>query len=477
MRIAMVAGEANPFCKSGGLADVILPLSLEYVKSGHDVFVLVPFYKLIKDRKLARFCRVGQLDVHMSWRHEQADVFFSRYEGINYFFIGSISYFDRERMYGYDDDGERFAFFQLAALAWLNQVEGGVDVIHVHDHQAAMIPALLKEKKADYPNLAMAKTVLTIHNPAFKGYLNPDALPELYELPRWLYDGGQVRFEGMVSTLKAGIIYSDKITTVSPNHAKELLTPEGSMGLSGVLKLRERDFVGIVNGIDEEEWNPATDYFLIKNYDRASFREGKAASREKVVTLFGLSDKGGPSFGLVSRLTSQKGVDILLPVVEKILADGNLLFLCGSGDPVYEERLRALQERFPKQFGLYVGFNSQLAHDIYAGSDFFLMPSQFEPCGIGQLIAKRYGALPIARATGGLKDTIISFDGKNGAEADGFLFEDYDVQGFEWAVKSAKAAYSNKKIFAKLVANAMEADHSWTHSGQQYLDLYLSLMD
>ena len=477
MRIAMIAGEANPFCKSGGLADVILPLSLEYAKAGHDVFVLVPFYKLIKDQRIARFNRVGQMDVRMSWRHEQADVFFARYEGINYFFISSIPYFDRERMYGYEDDGERFAFFSLAALQWLDQLEGGVDIIHVHDHQAAMIPVLLKEKKEHYPHLANSKSVLTIHNPAFKGYLAPSALPELFELPLSLYDDGQTRFGDMVSTLKAGIIYADKITTVSPNHAKELLTPEGSMGLDGVLRLREHDFSGIVNGIDEEEWDPNSDHFLIRNYDVSSFREGKAASREKVVAMFDLSDKGGPAFGLVSRLTSQKGVDILFPVIEKILSGGNLLFLCGSGDSYYEEQLRRLQERFPHQLGLYVGFNSQLAHDIYAGADFFLMPSQFEPCGIGQLIAKRYGTLPIARATGGLKDTIVSFVGNNADEADGFLFDEYEASAFESAVKAAKAAYSNKKTFAKLVVNAMEADHSWAQSGQQYLSLYLSLVD
>ena len=477
MRIVMAASEANPFCKSGGLADVILPLSKEYVKAGHKVTVMIPFYKSIKDKNLARYDRIGEHLVTMNWRYQYAKYFTFNYHGIEYIFVGNPYYFDRDNLYGYGDDGERFAFFSLACLEYLDKCGEQIDIIHVHDHQTAFIPTLLKEKRGYYPNLLDTKTVLTIHNPAFKGMLEPSALPELFELPISLYENGAVRFGNGVSTLKAGILYADKVTTVSPNHAKELLTPELSMGLSGVLELRKEDFSGIVNGIDEEEWDPSNDPFLSKTFNRDTFAEGKKASRAKMAFYRDLKNPVGPCFGLVSRLTEQKGGDLIIAGLEYILSRGHLAFVCGSGDGEIEWRLHDLKARYPQTFGLYIGYNNQFAHDIYGGCDFFLMPSRFEPCGIGQLLAKRYGTLPIARATGGLVDTICPWTGRNYAHADGLLFKDFTSQAFIAAIKSAESLYSKPKMMEHLVQNAMDCDHSWAHSGASYLALYQQILD
>lgn len=475
MRIAMLSGEANPFCKSGGLADVILPLSAEYAKQGHEVFVFVPFYQLIQAKHLVPFTHVRSLDIELSWRHQQADFFQGEWAGIHYIFVGNQYYFDRERLYGYDDDGERFAFFTLACMAYLNEL-GHFDIIHVHDHQVGFAPVLLKEKAWCYPNLGHTKTVLTIHNPAFKGWLSPDALEDFFGLPRSLYDEGPVRFEWGVSTLKGGIMYSDKITTVSPTHAKELLTPEGSFGLSGVLTLRENDFCGIVNGIDEVEWDPSKDKLLAGNFSSKEFAKGKLACKKAIFEACQVPYREGPTFGVVSRLTEQKGVGLLCNALEDILNKGYTAFVVGSGDYGLEQALQSLRDRYPEQFGIYIGFNNPLAHNIYGGCDFFLMPSLFEPCGIGQLLAKRYGTLPIARATGGLADTIVSYNGQNEKEANGFLFNDFDIWGLLWAISEAEKVYAKPKLMSQLIKNAMECDHSWALSGNAYLALYASML-
>lgn len=470
--IIMVASEGNPLCKSGGLADVIFSLSEELTKKGNKVAVILPFYKSIKDiRKLFKFVRTGHAVIEMSWRHQEAEFFRAEYKGLIYYLIGNHYYFDRDMLYGYEDDGERFAFFSLAALHLANSFQEIPDIIHVHDHQSAMIPCLKKEKGGAYPNLANTKTVLTIHNPAFKGYLNDDALGELFGLPHYLYDEGNVRFDGAVSTLKSGIMYADKIATVSPTHRLELLNPSTSMGLDSVLRLREDDFLGIVNGVDYEEFNPAHDSFLFSPYDHNNFAEGKAKNRARLVAQGELKDDGGPSFGMVSRLTSQKGLDLIIGAVEKIASEGHLVFILGSGDPYYENELQRLRDTYPTKFLFYRGYSNQVAHDIYASSDFFLMPSSFEPCGIGQLIALRYGTLPIARATGGLADTIVT----DGEKADGFLFSDYSQYAFDEAINRAEQVYFEEKSMQKMIVSAMKADHSWGKSADEYIALYNQL--
>ncbi|MBO5528597.1 MAG: glycogen synthase [Bacilli bacterium] len=472
MRIAMVASEANPLCKTGGLADVIWSLSHELVQMGHDAFIVIPFYKTIKDKNIAKVTRVGKYEVRLSWRRQLAEIFKTEINGVTFYLIGNDFYFDRDNLYGYGDDSERFAFYTLAVRQFFPFLNEKVDVIHIHDWQVGMLPVLIREQSLYEPVYDEVKFVMTLHNEAFKGYFDRYFLNHFYGLGDYLYDDGRVRFDNMVSSLKSGIIFSDKIVAVSPNHAKELLTPGDDMRLDGVLSMRSADFTGIVNGVDEEEFDPEHDPLIAKNFSASKHAAGKKACRQKLIQSFELNDDDAPIFGLVSRLTFQKGIDLILAHAETLLNSGAKLVILGSGEKGLEEGFQSLHDRYPGQCGVYIGYSNQIAHDVYAGSDFFLMPSLFEPCGIGQMIAQRYGTLPIARAVGGLKDTIVAYDGENEKVADGFLFENYDVNGLAYACDLALGVYADKKKMNKLLVNAMKANHSWRKSAELYLGIY-----
>jgi len=476
MKIAMVASEINPLVKSGGLADVVYSLSKELVIKGEEVCCVLPYYQSIRYNGKLKTKRLGSFEVSMAWRKQSAEVFRTYIDGITFYLIGNDYYFDRESLYGYDDDGERFAFFTLASEQLFKFVHFQPDVIHVHDWQVGMLPVLIKEKDPADPFYGQVKTVLTIHNPAFKGMLDRYFLNNFYGLSDELFDNGSVRFDGMVSTLKSGIVYSDRITTVSPNHAQELLSSEGGKGLDGILKLRQRDFVGILNGIDTAEFNPAGDRLIASPYDAKTFQIGKKLNRERLLQTNLLTDNGGPIYGFVSRLTSQKGIDLILRSMPHLLNEGTMLVALGSGEFELERGLENLRSAYPKQVGVFIGFNNVRAHEIYAGSDFFLMPSLFEPCGIGQMIAQRYGTLPIVRSTGGLKDTVTGYDGQNGDKANGLSFETYDEGGLTYACGLAQKLFDDKKAFGRLVVNAMELDRSWNKSADEYLKVYHSLV-
>ena len=471
MKIAMVASEANPLCKTGGLADVVYSLGKELVILGEEVSVILPFYKKIKDQPGLKLKRLGSYDVFLSWRRQVADIFLCYVDGIAYYLIGNDYYFDREDLYGYDDDGERFAFFTLATRSLFPFLSLQMDVIHIHDWQPGMLPALVREQSLDEPAFKGTKFVMTLHNEAFKGLIDRYFLNHFYGLDDILFDDGRVRFDGMVSTLKAGIIYSDEVVTVSPNHAQELLSPGDPMRLDGVLALKEGHFQGILNGIDLLEFDPAEDPLIGRNYDATSFQEGKKACKERLLRTGLIPVSDGPVFGLVSRLTAQKGVDLVIQGARGIFAKGGKLAVLGSGEYDIEIALENLRAEYPKQMTIYRGFNNQLAHDIYSGSDFFLMPSLFEPCGIGQMIAQHYGSLPIGRKVGGLVDTIIPY-GDGRSDATGFLFDDYSGSAFWSQIESAFAVYNNPKVMNALIENAMNVDHSWKTSAESYLALY-----
>ena len=475
MNIAMVASEINPLAKSGGLADVIYSLSKEYRKKGNKVICVMPFYKSIDTCKY-KVKHLGTYEVDVGWRRQEADLYKVRIANIDFYLIGDYYYFGRDGLYGYDDDGERFAFFAIAARNLFGFIDFTPDIVHVHDWQAAIIPCLLKEQSKNDPRFASTHTVLTIHNPAFKGMLDPHFLGDFFNLPMDLYEDGSVRFEDRFSTLKAGIYYADKITTVSPTHRAELLTEEGSQGLCSVLRFRKDDFTGIVNGVDEAEFNPRKDLFIPLQYGLKNMAEGKAAARASLIQKCGLKDNGGPVFGMVSRLTYQKGVDLLLSSAKFSLSRGAMLFVLGSGEAHLEWGLEQLRQQFPEQVGIYIGYSAERAHEIYAASDFFLMPSLFEPCGIGQIIAEAYGALPVARATGGIVDTVIDYNGENADVATGILFKDYDEGGLCYGMYQAEVLYHNEKAFRLMQHNAMKAKHSWKDSAELYLGVYRELL-
>lgn len=474
MRVLMVASEARPFSKSGGLADVVYSLSKELVGLKEEMTVILPLYQQIKNNPDFTLEKISSFIVNMNWRRQSASIYHTQYEGIQYYFVGNDYYFNRPNLYGYEDDVERFAFFSLAVNEFILR-NNYFDVVHIHDWHAGMLACLMRELPISKEPLKNTKIVLSIHNPAFQGMMDPSALGNFYGLPQYLYENGQVRFDNRVSSLKTAIVYADKITTVSPNHRYELLTPEGSMGLYKVLELREYDFVGILNGIDYGEFNPKEDKFLQYPYNGVNISKQKSSNKLKLLDDFDLEDVSRPLFSMVSRITWQKGLEILLPCIEHLLNHGCNVMVLGSGDYYYEQELEKLLRKYPSRLAIYIGYNDELAHRIYGSSDFFLMPSLFEPCGLGQMIAQRYGTLPIVRYTGGLKDTVFGFDGKNDKYANGFGFNDYSVHAListcDWALYN----YQNKKLMLKLQRNALKTDNTWVKSAKEYLKLYKNL--
>lgn len=475
MKITMIASESRPFCKTGGLADVVYSLSKELAVMGEEVTVILPFYQSIKDSIKEPVEFIDSFAVDMSWRHHEAKVYQSQADGIKFYFIEHW-YFDRNHLYGDGDDGERFAFYCLAARELLNRLKDTPDIIHCHDWQSGMFPCLIKENEYYRQRFQKTRFVMTIHNPAFQGMLGRDALGNLYNLPDYLYDDGRVRLMDHVSTLKAGIAYADKVTTVSPNHRQELLTPEGGMHLDGDLRLREWDFCGILNGIDYLEFDPAHDKFIPAPYTATTMIKNKKVCHDELLKELHINDYGFPLFSIVSRLTWQKGIDILIPAIEELAYKGCNIVILGSGERQYELEFERLRAAYPDKIAIYIGYNDALAHRIYAGSDFFMMPSLFEPCGLGQMIAQRYGTLPIVRRTGGLKDSVINFDSGNEETSNGFGFDNYHPDDMRYTCMYAYDTWFNKPLIHKLMKNAMKTDNSWARSARSYLGLYKELV-
>ena len=478
MKIVMVASESRPFCKTGGLADVVYSLSKELVVQGEEVSIILPYYDAIA-RKLPKseLKKAASFNTHMSWRQQSVDVYTKIEEGIHYYFVENQQYFERGHIYGDFDDGERFAFFTMAVKEFLLTKKLYPDIVHVHDWQAGMLPCLLKMDPICQKKFAKTKHVFTIHNPAFQGLMPKFTLGDFYNFTDELFDNGAVRFKDQVSTLKAGIVFADKITTVSPTHHLELLSPQGGMGLDGVLRYREWDFSGILNGIDYLEFNPSDDKVIAQPFTASTITSGKKANREALFKEFGLKNNKGPVYSLVTRITWQKGFDIIFPAVEELINRGATIIMLGSGEYNYEQKWEELKRKYPDRIGLYIGYSDPLAHKIYAASDFFIMPSLFEPCGLGQMIAQRYGTLPIVRRTGGLRDSVICYDGNNKETANGFGFDDYSVYEMSRTSHYAFDVYQDKKLLHQLMKNAMLTDNSWQKSTQEYLKLYQLLLN
>lgn len=469
MKIVFVASEANPFIKTGGLGDVVYSLAAEFANLDHEVAIILPFYNRIKENITSSLEQVGRFSVDLSWRKAECKIFYTQYRRINYFFLDNDRYFNRRNIYGEQDDGERFAFLSLASLKLMKDFNLAPDIVHVHDWQVGMIPCLLKESHDDY--FSKTKSILTIHNPAFQGTFERDYILDLYSLPDYVYDDGAIRLNDRVSTLKAGIMYADRITTVSPTHKNELLTTEGR-GLEGALRLREYDFVGILNGIDYNEFSPSTDKAISSNYTIDDFYNAKQVNKETLLKRFNLRNLGLPVYGIVSRLTWQKGIDLVIPMIRNLVHRGCNFVILGSGEYELEQQFEQLRREFPYNVGIYIGYSDELAHLIYAGSDFFLMPSLFEPCGLSQMISQRYGTLPIVRKTGGLNDSVICYDNHNEDKANGFGFSPNSVEEFIRTVSFSFEIYWNLPLRKKLMKNALNTDNSWVKSAAEYLKVY-----
>lgn len=472
MKILFVASEASPFIKSGGLGDVVGALPKNLVNLGFDVRVVIPKYRDISDKYKSQMKYIKNFNVEVGWRNQYCGVFELNLDGAIYYFIDNEYYFLRGGMYGYGDDGERFCFYDKAVLSMIKEIGFRPDIIHCHDWQTGMIPVLLREQYMWDEYYRNIKTVFTIHNLAFQGVYGRGVLTELLNLGEHLFDNGALEHYGNVNFMKGAISYADNVTTVSETYANEIQTPEFGETLDGLLRYKKFNLKGILNGIDYDEYNPKEDRLIYANYDIENI-VGKEENKINLQKELGLkASKDIPLMGLVSRLTNQKGVDLVINLINSIMdRDEVQLVILGTGDANYENHLKHLEYVYKGKLCVNTMFSNSLAHKIYAACDIFLMPSLFEPCGLGQLIALRYGSLPIVRETGGLKDTITPYNKFTG-EGNGFSFKDYNSNDFIYVVNEALELYKDKEKWNNIVVNAMSSKNSWEGSASEYIKLY-----
>ena len=478
MNIVMAASEAFPFCKTGGLADVVGSLSQQLAgRKGNKVLLFLPHYRNI--RRVSSLKVVpGVFLVPVGGRIEQVSLSYINWGNVLVFFVGNRKYFDRPDLYrtkmgDFLDNDERFILFSRAVLEGCKFVGFRPDIIHCHDWQTALIPAYLKTVYKLDAFFTRTRSLLTIHNIAYQGHY-PYSSFEKAGFHPVDFISNKFEYYGGISFLKSGIVFADNVNTVSPNYAKEVQTdPSMGFGLEGLLKHRSKNFFGIVNGIDTEIWDPEIDTLLPIGYDAHSFSKNKPVSKQLLQQQTQLKeDSTKPVVGIVSRLDYQKGLDIAYSVIEK-LHDKAQFVVLGMGDPVVEKQYRQLAKKYPASIAYVDKLDEELAHHIYAGADLFLMPSRFEPCGLSQMISMKYGTLPIVSKVGGLLDTVVGYkENSDNAAATGFFIQQFSENGIQSALEQALAVYSDKKMWNKLVKNAMLKDNSWDKSAQDYMALY-----
>ncbi|MCO7130053.1 glycogen synthase GlgA [Lactococcus garvieae] len=478
MKVLFASSECAPFFKTGGLGDVTGALPKELAKNPDmQVAVILPYYKYgIAEHYKAQIKDEFWDYVNVGWRHEYVGVKRLVQDNITYYFLDNENYFGRDEIYGYGDDGERWAFFCLAIAQLMERLDFIPDVLHVNDCHTAMLPFILKEKYQWINAYRNIKTVLTIHNIEFQGIMQGSALSELFGMGMERYHEGVVRHNDMLNSLKTGILYADRVNTVSPTYAQEIQTPEFGCGLDAILRYVSDKLVGIVNGIDYDVYNPATDTRIDHHFSSADLK-GKAQMKQTLQKRVGLPlavDK--PLIGIVSRLTTQKGFDLVLERMDDILSQDVQVVLLGTGYADIEQGFRYFSEKYPEKCAAIISFDLKLAQEIYAASDFFLMPSAFEPCGLSQMIAMRYGTLPIVHEIGGLKDTVQPYNPYT-AEGTGFGFVDFTGQVLVNTINQALNLYASEPdIIQKLRVRAMKQDFSWKTKAEQYIQLYQEII-
>lgn len=475
MNILMAASEAHPFIKTGGLGDVIGALPKSLNKLGVDVRVVMPNYRDIKKEIKDKLKYINNFNIKIGWRNQYCGVFEYDYEGVKFYLLDNEYYFKRDGLYGYYDDGEKFAFFSRAVLEFVKRLDWIPNIIHCNDWQTGMIPVLHKLEYIKEEKLKDIKTIFSIHNLLFKGEFTKEVLPDLFGYDYEAFNNGSLELYGGVSFLKGGINYSDIVSTVSKTYAEEIKTSEYGEKLEGLLRYRGSSLKGIVNGIDYEEYDPEKDKIIYENYTVNSI-EDKYVNKEKLQEELKLPvNKNIPMIGMVSRLTHQKGCDIIINSLEEILEEEVQVVVLGTGESIYEEAFRDFERRHVGKVRAKITFSNDLAHKIYAASDMFLMPSLFEPCGLGQLIALRYGTVPIVRETGGLKDTVTPYNEYNNM-GNGFGFRNYRSEELLKIVRYALSIYRNKSDWESIVLKAMNSDNSWEKSAKEYMDLYADIL-
>jgi starch synthase len=482
MSIFTVASEAIPYAKTGGLADVAGTLPSCLTRAGADLFMVLPYYRGIRKMGLPAVLALDTLDVDLGgmvlpsrvWRHERED-------GVVCFFIEREDLFDRPNLYGtargdYYDNMERFSYFCRATLHLLRELKMRPHIIHCHDWQTGLIPALLKGPFSDMAGRGGSRCVFTIHNIGYQGIFPADKI-SLTGLDKALFFHPEaLEYWGRISLLKAGILYSDSVTTVSPTYAKEILTPSMGMGLEGVLAKRRESLRGILNGVDYRVWDPSKDKELPWNYGPGHM-EGKKMCKKGLTAEMGLDPEmeKRPLMAMISRMDKQKGFDLLMEVLDHIMDLKAGLVILGEGGRDIEQALRGYSERHKGKMSLTIGFDESLAHRIMGGADIFLIPSRYEPCGLTQMYALKYGTVPLVRSTGGLEDTVVQFDRKRG-RGTGFKFDAYSPEAFREALNAAVACFDKPAEWRQVVGNGMVQDFSWNRSAESYMELYKDLI-
>lgn len=475
MQIVFASAECAPFVKTGGLGDVAGSLPAALVRAGAEVIVMVPKYATIKDEYKAQMEHFSDFYVSLGWRNEYCGLEKLEHDGVTYMFIDNERYFARDYPYGFFDDGERFAFFSKAITESLQHLPEGFecDILHCNDWQTALAPVFLREFYQGLPLYDRVKTVFSIHNVAFQGQFSDTVMEDILGVAHIPAAASQLRCDACsINYMLGALRYADAITTVSPTYANEIQTPEFGEGLDGVLRERSYALQGILNGIDVAGFDPATDKRIAANYT-VDDRSGKAVCKAKLQEELGLEVRDDrPLMVMVTRLTRQKGMDLVMYALDRILSGGVQVAVLGTGDRDYEDGLRYFQDKYPGTMAARIEFDPALSQRMYAAADMFLMPSKFEPCGLSQIIAMRYGTLPIVRETGGLKDTVIPYNEFTG-EGTGFSFTNFNGDEMGDAVfRAARLFWDNREAWNQLVTQAMSQDFSWTRSADKYLDLY-----
>ena len=472
MKVLYAASEALPFIASGGLGDVAGSLPQALRKRLIGCRVVMPLYDNIKQELKDSMKFIANISVPVAWRRQYCGIFEARAGGVIYYLLDNQYYFKRDSLYGFYDDAERFAFFSRAILEIIPHIGFKPDIIHCNDWQTALTPVYYSTMYANQPGFENIKTVFTIHNIQYQGVYGEELLDNVVGINH--ADKNLLEYDGTVNLMKGAIECANAVTTVSPSYAKEILDPWYSHGLDTILKERSFKLRGILNGIDVINYNPETDKDIFKNYTADNVR-GKYANKTELQKLLGLPEKSDtPVMGMVTRLVSHKGLDLCKAVLDELLATTDIqLVVLGSGDYQYEEFFRGLAARYPEQVGLCLGFIPDLARKIYAGSDLFLMPSKSEPCGLSQMVALRYGTIPIVRETGGLRDSVRdSGDG----EGNGFVFSSYNAHDMLHAIRRACEGYQDKEGWQILVKRAMDSDNSWGKSANEYIRMYKEVL-
>lgn len=473
MKILFAASEVAPFIKTGGLADVAGSLPNALAKAGHEVVVILPLYEGISGEWRNEMTFLKYFNVTLSWRQVYCGVFQLERDGVIYWFVDNEYYFKRWQLYGHFDDCERFAYFSRAVIEVPGQLDWSPDIIHCNDWQTALVPVYLLEDRYRIPQLANAKTVFTIHNIEYQGRYGDQVLEDVIGLGRNYFNEGMLAFHDDVNLMKGAIMASNFVTTVSPTYAQELRTPFYAHGLDGIINQQSGKLQGILNGIDMDFYDPAKRTGLAANFNTKTLKKGKAACKQALQRAVGLNeDPDVPIIACVSRLVGHKGFSLVTDVLNNIMEQNVQMVVLGTGDWQYEEAFRHAQWQYPGRFSAQLTYSGPLSEQIYAGADLFLMPSVSEPCGLSQMIAMRFGTLPIVRETGGLKDTVFPYNRFEGTGR-GFTFADINAYDMLWVIREAVGLYyNNQEAWVSMQKEGMTADFSWKQSAQEYLNIY-----